>query len=84
MNLARVLLGRRRPTNDGAQGDQRRLVGDGLGALDGGVKLGDIFDVVAGLLPVDYLGVPAVSLVTLRQVFGECDVGVTTRLPSFW
>ena len=40
------------------------------------VQLGDVLDVLAGLLPVDGLHVPAVRLVALGDVFGEGDVGV--------
>ena len=58
------------------QDDQRRLVGDGLGRLDRVVELGDVLDVLAGLLPVDRLHVPAVGLVARRDVLGEGDVGV--------
>ncbi len=66
----------RRPADDRLQDDDRRLVGLGLRRLDGRVQLGDVLDVLAGLLPVDGLHVPAVGLVALRDVFGEGDVGV--------
>ena len=52
------------------------LDGLGLGRLDRGVELGDVFDVLAGLLPVDGLHVPAIRLVARRDVLGEGDVGV--------
>ena len=45
------------------QDDEGWLVGLGLGRLDRGVQLGDVLDVLAGLLPVDDLGLPAIGLV---------------------
>ena len=65
-----------RPADDRLQDDERRLVGLALRRLDRGVELGDVLDVLAGLLPVDGLHVPAVRLVALGDVFGEGDVGV--------
>ena len=38
-----------------------------LGRLDRGVQLGDVLDVLAGLLPVDRLHVPAVGLVAASR-----------------
>ena len=52
------------------------LDGLGLGRLDGGVQFCDVFDVLAGLLPVDGLHLPAVRLVARGDVFGEGDVRV--------
>jgi hypothetical protein len=52
------------------------LVGLALGGLDRRVQLGDVLDVLAGLLPVDRLHLPAVGLVALRDVLGEGDVRV--------
>jgi hypothetical protein len=76
VDLAAVLLAGRGPADDRLQDDQRRLVGLALGGLDRGVQLGDVLDVLAGLLPVDRLDLPAVGLVSLRDVFGEGDVRV--------
>ena len=70
MRLAGVLLGRRRPADDGADRDERRPVGLGLGP---GQRLLQRRHVLAG---VDVLGVPAVGLVALEHVLGERDVGV--------
>ena len=58
-----------------------RMMSDGLSvsafaASIARVQLGDVLDVLAGLLPVDGLHVPAVRLVARRDVFGEGDVGV--------
>ena len=64
------------PADDRAEDDQRRLVGLALGRLDRGVQLGDVLDVLAGLLPVHDLHVPAVGLVARRDVLGEGDVRV--------
>jgi hypothetical protein len=76
VDLAAVLLAGRGPADDRLQDDERRLVGLALGGLDRGVQLGDVLDVLAGLLPVDRLDLPAVGLVALRDVLGEGDVGV--------
>jgi hypothetical protein len=76
MDLAGILLAGGGPPDDRLQDDERRLVALALGGLDGRVQLGDVFDVLAGLLPVDGLDVPAVGLVALRDVLGEGDVGV--------
>ena len=76
VDAARVLLARARPADDRLQDDERRLVGLALRRLDRRVELGDVLDVVAGLLPVDGLHVPVVGLVALRDVFRERDVGV--------
>ena len=76
VHCAGVLLVRCGVADDGAQLDERGLVRDGLGALDGGVQLGDILDVVAGAGPIHALNVPTVGLVALGHVLGEGDVGV--------
>ena len=76
MGLAGVLLARRWPGDDGAQHDQRRLVGDCLGRLDRRVQLGDVLFVDAGLLPVDHLGVPVVRIVPGADILAEGDVRV--------
>ena len=76
VDLAGVLLLRGWPADDRLQDDERRLVGLALRGLDRGVQFGDVFDVLAGLLPVDGLHVPAVRLVARLDVFGERDVGV--------
>ena len=67
VDLAGVLLAGGRPADDRLQDDDRRLVGLALGGLDRGVQLGDVLDVLAGLLPVDRLHVPAVRLVARRR-----------------
>ena len=76
VDLAGVLLAGARPADDRLQDDDRRLRRLALGGLDGAVQLGDVLDVLAGLLPVDGLHVPAVGLVALGDVLGEGDVGV--------
>ena len=54
----------------GAQADDRRFVGDGLGRLDGRLDTGDV------LTAVDGLHVPAIGLVPLGHILGQSDVGV--------
>ena len=59
----------------------RRMISEGLDGLalrglERGVQLGGVLDVLAGLLPVHDLHVPAVGLVALRDVLGEGDVRV--------
>ncbi|KJL43250.1 hypothetical protein RR49_00209 [Microbacterium ginsengisoli] len=76
VDLAGVLLAGGGPADDGAQDDQRRAGHITLRGLDRGVQLGDVFDVLAGLLPVHDLHLPPVRLVPFRDVFGERDVGV--------
>ena len=76
MDLAGVLLGRRRPTDDRLEDDERRLGRLGLGGLDRAVQLLDVLGVLAGLLPVDVLDVPTQRLVAGGDVLGERDVGV--------
>ncbi len=70
MHAAGVHLGGRRVADDRADRDERRLVGDGPGGLDG---LFDADDVLAAL---DLLDVPAVGAVAGRDVLGQRDVGV--------
>ncbi len=76
VDLAGVLLLRARPADDGLQDDQRRLVRDALRRDDRIVQRDHVFAVDAGLLPVDDLHVPVVSLVARLHVLGERDVGV--------
>lgn len=76
VDLAGVLLGRRRPADDRLDDDERRLVVDLLGGLDGGEECFGVLVVLAGLLPVDDLDVPAERLVAGVDVLGERDVGV--------
>ena len=76
VDLAGVLLTGRRPADDGLEDDQRRLGGLALGGLDGRVQLGDVFDVLTGLLPVDRLHVPAIGLVAGGDVLSERDVRI--------
>ncbi len=76
MDLTGVLLLGGRVTDDGAQRDDRGLGGLGLRSQERGVELLDVFDVFARLGPVHALGVPAVGLVALENVFSERDVGV--------
>ena len=45
-------------------------------ASSAAIQLRGVLDVLAGLLPVHGLHVPAVRLVALRDVLGECDVRV--------
>ena len=64
VDLAGVLLLRRRPADDRLQDDERRLVEvSACAASIAALQLGDVLDVLAGLLPVDRLHVPAVRLV---------------------
>ena len=76
MDLAGVLLLRRRVADDGAQRNDGRLGGLGLGGEQSRVELLHVFDVFAGLGPVHALGVPAVGFVALEDILGEGDVGV--------
>ena len=76
MNTARVLLGRRRPTDHGAQSNQRRTVSLSLSGLDRIVEGLHILNVVARTQPVDALSVPAVGTVASLNIFGEGNVGV--------
>ncbi len=76
VDLAGVLLAGARPADDRLQDDHRRLRRLALRGLDRRVQLGHVFDVLAGLLPVDGLHLPAVRLVALGDVFGERDVRV--------
>ena len=61
-------------TDSGAELDQRRLVSDLLGGLDGGVNGSEVVVTV-----VDGDDVPAVSLITLGDVLSEGNVGVTVN-----
>ncbi len=76
VDLAGVLLVRRGPADDGAQGDDRGAGGLCLRGLERTVQLGDVLDVLARLRPVDPLRVPAVGGIPPEHVFGEGDVGV--------
>ena len=76
MNLAGVLFVGSGPTDDGTKNDERRLVGRGLSFIYRSVESFDVFNVFAGLLPVDHLYVPVVCLVALLHVFSEGDVRV--------
>ena len=76
MHGAGVLLVRCGVADDGAQLNEGGLVGDGLGALDSGVELSDVLNIVAGAGPVHALNIPAVGLVTLGHVLSESDVSV--------
>ena len=76
MDLAGVLFLRRRVPDDGAQRNDGRFGGLGLRGEQGRVQLLDVFDVFAGLGPVNALGVPAVGLVALQDVLSKGDVGV--------
>ena len=67
---AGVHLGRRGVADDGAQGYERRFVGDFLGRLDRFFNTRDI------LTALDHLNMPAVGLVAGRGVLGERDIGV--------
>lgn len=60
--------------NGGLELDKRRLVGDGLGLLDGSLNG---LKVVVTVLDLD--DVPAVSLVSLRDVLSEGNSGVTVN-----
>ena len=68
-----VLLGRRGPADDGAQHDERRLVGDRLGRLDRVVQRLGVLVVAVGGHPVDVLHVPAVGRVAGADVLGLGD-----------
>jgi hypothetical protein len=98
-DLPVFLLGRRRPGDDRAQHDDRRLVGDPAARLDGRQQGVDVLDVASrrrrGAAPVDGAHVPAVGRVAGRDVLAERDVGVVldgdvvlvvddVRLPSSW
>ena len=76
VDLAAVLLAGGRPADDRLEDDDRGLVGDALGFLDGVVQLLHVLDVLARLLPVDGLHVPVVGLVALRDILGQSDVRV--------
>ncbi len=76
MDLAGVLLLRRRVPDDGPQGDDGGLAGFGLRGEQCGVQFLYVFDVFAGPGPVDPLGVPAVGLVAGQDVLGERHIGV--------
>ena len=67
VDLPGVLLAGARPPDDRLQDDDRRFGGLALRRLDGPVELGDVFDVLAGLLPVDGLHVPSIGLVPLSR-----------------
>ena len=69
MNRGSVLLGGAEP-DGGADGDDRGLVLDLLGALDGRQDARDVVVAVG-----DAGDVPAVGLVALERVLGEGDVG---------
>ena len=64
MHFARVLLRRGRPADNCPYGNQGRLIGYFLCFLDSTVELLHVFDILARFVPVHYLNVPAVSLVT--------------------
>ena len=76
VDLAGVLLLRRRVPDDGPQRDDGGLAGFGLRGEQRGVQLGHVLDVFAGPGPVDPLGVPAVGLVAGQDVLGERHIGV--------
>ena len=77
MDTAGVLLAGGRPADDGAQRDERGLLGLGLGGVEGVVQGGGVFLVRSILAePVDALDVPAVGLVAGQDVLVEGDRGV--------
>ena len=77
VDTAGVLLAGGRPTDDGAQCDERRLLRLGLGGVEGIVQGSGVLLVGAVLAePVDALDVPAVGLVAGQDVFVEGDRGV--------
>ncbi len=76
VDLAGVLLARARPADDRLQDDDRGPRRLALGGFDRAMQLGDVLDVLARLLPVDGLHVPAVGLIALGHVLGERDVRV--------
>ena len=77
VDAAGVLLAGGRPTDDGAQRDERGLRGLGLRGVEGIVQGGGVLLVGAVLAePVDALDVPAVGLVAGEDVLGEGDRGV--------
>ncbi len=76
VNLSGVLLLGGGPSDDGLQNDDGRLGSLALSCLNCGVELSDVFDVFAGLLPVDGENLPAIRFVACGDVFGEGDVGV--------
>ncbi len=80
MDLAGVLLVRRRPADDGAQRDERRAARLRLGGQQRLVQLLDVLVVVAlvgvAAPPVDRLHVPAVRRVAGRHVLAQRDAGV--------
>ena len=73
---AGVLLVGRRPADDRAQRDERRLVGDRLGGLEGVVQVLHVLVVAVGGAPAQPLHVPAVGLVPGGDVLGLGDVRV--------
>ena len=73
---AGVLLVGRRPADDRAQRDERRLVGDRLGGLEGVVQVLHVLVVAVGGAPAQPLHVPAVGLVPGCDVLGLGDVRV--------
>ena len=77
MRLVCVLQRRRGPTDDRAQGDERRLVGHGQRGVERvrqGLHVLFVLAVVSE--PVDPLGMPAVGGIPGLRVLGERDVGV--------
>ena len=82
-NLRTVYLGqtgelRNRPTNDGGETDERRLVGNSLGVVDG---LHEGFDILlvgrSAVGEIDVLDMPTVGLIAGLDVLREGDGGIT-------
>ena len=72
-----VLLAGGRPAEDGAQRDERGLLGLGLGGVEGVVQGSGVLLVGAVFAePVDALDVPAVGLVAGQDILVEGDGGV--------
>lgn len=76
MDTAGVLLVGCGPTNDGAQLNDRGLIGDLLGCGDGIVESLDVFLVFSTGSPVYAGGIPTVGLVALKNILGEGNIGV--------
>ncbi|SES43309.1 hypothetical protein SAMN04488000_13131 [Lentzea albida] len=76
VRLAGVAQGGRGPADDGAQHDQGRTSGVGLGLLDRGEDRVHVLDVAAGARPVDGLDVPAAGGEAAGHVLAEGDAGV--------
>ena len=77
MNRAGVLLGRRRPTDNCAQGNDRRPMLFSFSSIYCLVKSIYVFVVFSVLSqPINPLGVPAVRFVALEHVFLERYIGI--------